>query len=223
MDTHIESSPTLQVEHSSFWVENLILQPQFFFFYYISQQRESCGIISRPDQSALLKQYENFVLEFKQSFGEFKKQEMNLMNANVNKGDNSSDTTKKLFAQNLIYNKANQSDHFQERLADPIQDGVSGRVMMDNLPDLIIQYIQLSKKCSDRPELLQSEAQLPVLASLIHHQTLSSPTGPPPREEPIQLRGNHHLTPTKRAHQQETQLCLYCSQAGHFIGDCLAK
>ncbi|XP_004440559.1 PREDICTED: zinc finger CCHC domain-containing protein 16 [Ceratotherium simum simum] len=194
-----------------------------FFFDYLYQQMESCGVISGPDQSTLLKQYENFVLEFQQSFGELTKEKMN----HLDKGDNSSQqdaTTFQLLAQNLSNNETNQSDHFQEGLADPIQDEVSGTDMMDNLPDLITQCIQLDKKRSDRPELLQSEAQLPKLASLIHHQALSSPTGLSPKEESIQLRGSQlPLTPAKRARQQETRLCLYCSQSGHFTRDCLAK
>ncbi|XP_059994588.1 retrotransposon Gag-like protein 4 [Lagenorhynchus albirostris] len=174
-------------------------------------------------QSALLKQYENFVLELQQSFGEPTKQEMNpLMNAKVDKRDNFSQqdaTTFQLLAQNLRYNETNQSDHFQEELADSIQAEVNGTDLMDNLPDLITQCIQLDKQRSDRPELLQPEAQIPVLASLI-----SNPTGPPPKEDPIQLRGSQlPLTPAKRARQQETQSCLYCSQAGHFTRDCLAK
>ncbi|KAL2768285.1 retrotransposon Gag-like protein 4 [Daubentonia madagascariensis] len=198
------------------------------FFDYLSQQLGSCGVISGPDQSTWLKQYENFVLEFQQSFSEPTKQEMNpLMNTRVGKGDNSSQqytTTCQLFAQNLSCHETNQSGQFQEGLADPIQDEESVTDMMDNLPDLITQCIQLDKKHSDRPELLQSETQLPMLASLIHHQALSSPTGLPPIEEPIQLRGGQPpLTPAKRARQQETQLCLYCSQAGHFTRDCLAK
>ncbi|XP_066879982.1 retrotransposon Gag-like protein 4 [Kogia breviceps] len=179
-------------------------------------------------QSALLKQYENFVLELQQSFGEPTKQEMNpLVNAKVDKRDNFSQqdaTTFQLLAQNQRYNETNQSDHFQEELADSIQAEVSGTDLMDNLPDLITQCIQLDKQRSDRPELLQSEAQIPVLASLIHHQALSNPTGPLPKEDPIQLRGSQPpLTPAKRARQQETQSCLYCSQAGHFTRDCLAK
>ncbi|MBZ3879766.1 Zinc finger CCHC domain-containing protein 16 [Sciurus carolinensis] len=187
------------------------------FFDYLSQQMESCGIISGSDQSTILKQHENFVLDFQQSFGEPMKQEMNpLMNTKVDKGDNPS--------QSLTYNETNLSDQFQEKLPDPIQDEDSVVDMMNNLPDLIIQCIQLDKKHNDRPELLQSETQLPMLASLIHHQSLSSSTGLPSREEPIQLRGGQlPLTPAKRTRQQETQLCLYCSQADHFTRDCLAK
>ncbi|XP_023104977.1 retrotransposon Gag-like protein 4 [Felis catus] len=194
-----------------------------FFLNYLAQQMESCGVISGPNQSTLLKQYEKFVFEFQQSFGEPTKQETDPMN----KEDNSSQqnaSTFNLLAQNLSCNETNQSDHFQEGLADPIQDEVSDTDMMDNLPDLITQCIQLDKKRSDRPELLQSETQLPVLASLIQHQPFSSPTDVSAKEEPIQLRGSQPpLTPAKRARQQEAQLCLYCSQAGHFTRDCLAK
>ncbi|XP_040324360.1 retrotransposon Gag-like protein 4 [Herpailurus yagouaroundi] len=194
-----------------------------FFLNYLAQHMESCGVISGPNQSTLLKQYEKFVFEFQQSFGEPTKQETDPMN----KEDNSSQqnaSTFNLLAQNLSCNETNQSDHFQEGLADSIQDEVSDTDMMDNLPDLITQCIQLDKKRSDRPELLQSETQLPVLASLIQHQPFSSPTDVSAKEEPIQLRGSQPpLTPAKRARQQEAQLCLYCSQAGHFTRDCLAK
>ncbi|XP_008585787.1 PREDICTED: zinc finger CCHC domain-containing protein 16 [Galeopterus variegatus] len=198
------------------------------FFDYLSQQMESYGVISGADQSTMLKQYENFVLEFQKQFCEPTKQEMNsLVNAKVEKGDNSSqqDTTAfRLLAQNLSCNEISQNDQFQEGLANPIQDEESVTDMMDNLPDLITQCIQLDKKRSDRPELLQSETQLPMLASLIHNQALSSPTCLLPKEEPIQLRGGQPpLTPAKRARQQETKLCLYCNQAGHFTRDCLAK
>ncbi|CAK6450236.1 unnamed protein product [Pipistrellus nathusii] len=197
------------------------------FFDHLSQQMESCGIISRSEQNALLKQYENFVLEFQQSFGESKRQEINpLVNANVDEGDNSSQQDATIFqplSQNPSCNKTNESDHFQEGLPEPIQDEVSGTDMMDNLPDLITQCIQLDRKHSDKPELLQSEPPLPVLSSLIHYQTLSSPSCPSSKEH-IQLRGSQPpLTPAKRARQQETQLCLYCSQADHFTRDCLAK
>uniref|UniRef100_A0A8C8Y9A0 Retrotransposon Gag like 4 n=1 Tax=Panthera leo TaxID=9689 RepID=A0A8C8Y9A0_PANLE len=194
-----------------------------FFLNYLAQQMESCGVISGPNQSTLLKQYEKFVFEFQQSFGEPTKQETDPMN----KEDNSSQqnaSTFNLLAQNLSCNETAQRDHFQEELADSIQDEVSDTDMMGNLPDLITQCIQLDKKRSDRPELLQSETQLPVLASLIQHQPFSSPTDVSAKEEPIQLRGSQPpLTPAKRARQQEAQLCLYCSQAGHFTRDCLAK
>ncbi|XP_027464405.2 retrotransposon Gag-like protein 4 [Zalophus californianus] len=195
-----------------------------FFFDYLSQQMESCGIISGPNQSTLLKQYENFVLEFQQSFGEPTKQEIDPLNKKDHSSSQKHASTFQLLAQNLSCNETNLSGNFQEGLADSIQDEVSGTDMMDNLPDLITQCIQLDKKQSDRPELLQSETQLPMLASMIHPQAFSSPTDLPPKEEPIQLRGSQPpLTPAKRALQQEAQLCLYCSQAGHFTRDCLAK
>ncbi|XP_022380060.1 retrotransposon Gag-like protein 4 [Enhydra lutris kenyoni] len=194
-----------------------------FFFDYLSQQMESCGVIFGPDQSTQQKQYENFVFEFQQSFGMPTKQEIDPLNKEDNSSQQDASTFQHL-AQNLSYNETSQSDHFQEGLADSIQDDLSGTDMMDNLPDLITQCIQLDKKRSERPELLQSETQLPVLDSLIHHQAFSIPTDLPPKEEPIQLRGSQPpLTPAKRAHQQEAQLCLYCSQAGHFTRDCLAK
>uniref|UniRef100_A0A8C3WUH3 Retrotransposon Gag like 4 n=1 Tax=Catagonus wagneri TaxID=51154 RepID=A0A8C3WUH3_9CETA len=198
-----------------------------FIFNHLSQQVASCGVIPGPDQSALLKQKENFVLEFQQSFGELTKQEMKSLVSKVDKGDKFSlqdTTTFQLLSQNLRYNETSQSRHFQEEFADPIQAEVSGTDMMDNLPDLITQCIQVDKKRSDRPELLQSEAQIPMLASLIHHQTLSRATGPSPKEDPVKLRGSQPpLTPAKRARQQETHSCLYCSQSGHFTKDCLAK
>ncbi|KAM6143295.1 LOW QUALITY PROTEIN: retrotransposon Gag-like protein 4 [Erethizon dorsatum] len=198
------------------------------FSDYLSQQIENFGVCSEFDQSTPLKQNENFVLDFQQSSGEPIKQEMNpLMNAKVDKGDNTSQwdvTTFQFLSQNLSCNETNHRKKFHERLSDPIQDEKIVTGMMGNLPDLIIQCIQLDKKCNDKPELLQSEAQLPVLASLNHHQSLSRYTGPPAKEELIQLRGGQlPLTPAKRARQQETQLCLYCSQAGHFTRDCLAK
>ncbi|XP_007954138.1 retrotransposon Gag-like protein 4 [Orycteropus afer afer] len=198
-----------------------------FFFDYISQQVERCGVLAGSDQSTLLKQYENFVFEFQQSFGKPTKQEMNsLANAKVDKGDDSFPkcATLQLLAQKMNCNEIILSDQLQEGLADPMQKEVSGTDMIENLPDLITQCIQLDRKHSNRPELLQSEAQLPRLPSLIHHQYQSRPTGPPTKEEPIQLRGGQlPLTPAKRARQQETQLCLYCSQPGHVTKDCLAK
>ncbi|XP_003801225.1 retrotransposon Gag-like protein 4 [Otolemur garnettii] len=197
------------------------------FFDYLSQQLGSCGVMSGPDQGTLLKQYENFVLEFQRSFGDSTKQEMNpLMNTKVDKGNNSfqqDTTTFQLFAQNLSSHETNQSGQFQEGLADPIQHEKDITDMMDNLPDLITQCIQLDKKHSNRPELLQSGNQLSVRDPLIHHQALSSSIGLPPKEEPIQQRSQPPLTPAKRARQQEIQLCLYCSQSGHFTRDCLAK
>ncbi|XP_072811885.1 retrotransposon Gag-like protein 4 [Vicugna pacos] len=296
MENYTESPPTLQVEHSSLWAENLNPQPHMwhlteknpalrdqlmpalatpvmpvpcslehlsqshddpaslsgllaqvttssttfkitnpaddahvkFSFDYLPQQMEVCGVVSGPDESALLKQYENFVPDFQQSFGEPTKQEMNpLVNAKVDKENSFSQqdaTTFQLLAQNLRYNEPDQSDHLQEGLGDSIQDEMSGTDMINNLPDLIIQCIQLDKKRSNRPELLPSEAQTSMLASLVHHQALFSPRGPPSKEDPIQLRRSQlPLTPAKRARQQETQLCLYCGQAGHFTRDCLAK
>ncbi|VFV42829.1 zinc finger cchc domain-containing [Lynx pardinus] len=92
-----------------------------FFLNYLAQQMESCGVISGPNQSTLLKQYEKFVFEFQQPFDEPTKQETGPMN----KEDNSSQqnaSTFNLLAQNLSCNETNQSDHFQEGLADSIQD-----------------------------------------------------------------------------------------------------
>ncbi|KAG8510660.1 Retrotransposon Gag-like protein 4 [Galemys pyrenaicus] len=197
------------------------------FFDCLSQQMEKCGVTSGSDPSSLLKQSENIVLEFQASSSEPIKQEINpLMKAKIDKGDSSQQDaiTFQLLAQNPSRNETNQCDYFQEGLVDPIQDEVSGKDMMDNLPDLITQCIQLDKKHSDRPELLQTEDQLSRLPSHMHYQALSSPTEPPSNEEIIQLRGSQSpLTPAKRARQQEAHLCLYCSQAGHITRDCLAK
>ncbi|XP_053436473.1 retrotransposon Gag-like protein 4 [Nycticebus coucang] len=198
------------------------------FFDYLSQQLQSCGVMSGPDQGTLLKQYENLVLAFQGSFGDSTKQEMNLlMNTKVDKGNNSFQqdmTTFQPFAQNLSSHETSQSGQFQEGLADPIQDENNITDMIDNLPDLITQCIQLDKKHSNRPELLQSGNQLSAQDPLIHHQAFSSPISLLPKEEPIQQRGiQPPLTPAKRARQQEIQLCLYCSQSGHFTRDCLAK
>ena len=150
-----------------------------------------------------------------------------LVNTKIDKEDNFSQqnaSTFHLLAQNLRYDGFNQSDHFREDLADPTQDEVSGPDLLDNLPDLITQCIQLDKKHSDWPELLESEVQIPWLAPWIHHQALSNSIGPAPKEDRIQLRGSQPpLTPAKRALQQEVQACLYCSQAGHLTLDCLAK
>nr|XP_019811013.1 PREDICTED: zinc finger CCHC domain-containing protein 16 [Bos indicus] len=196
------------------------------------QQKESASqLVQVPGNhqlSPLLKQNENFLPKFQQSFDEPTKQEMNrLVNTKVDKEDNFSQqnaSTSHLLAQNLRYDGFNQSDHFQEELADPTQDEVSGPDLLDNLPDLITQCIQLDKKHSEWPELLESEVQMPVLARWIHHQAFSNPTGPAPKEDHIQLRGSQPpLTPAKRARQQEVQACLYCSQAGHVTLDCLAK
>jgi len=96
---------------------------------------------------------------------------------------------------------------------------------MDNLPDLIItQCIQLNKKYSDQPELLQSEDQIPGLAPQIHLQAFSNPTGPAPKKDPIQLKGSQPShTPAKRARQQKIQAFLSWSHAGQFTVDKLAK
>ncbi|KAM8753144.1 LOW QUALITY PROTEIN: retrotransposon Gag-like protein 4 [Rhynchonycteris naso] len=169
------------------------------FLYYIFQQMEGCGVISRFDQSVLLK-YENFVLEFQKSFGESKKNCMNpLVNAKFNKRDDFSqqDTTSFSFLlKNLSCNKTNQCDHFQG-LVDLIQDEINGTNMLENLPHLVTPCIQLDRKHSHRPELLQSQAQLPVLASLIYHQAIFSPTCPSSRKE-LTLQGSQPLlTPDK--------------------------
>lgn len=136
-----------------------------------------------------------------------------LVNTKIDKEDNVSqqdDTTFQLLPENLRYDESSQSDHFQEELADPIQDEVSGPDLMDNIPDLVItQCIQLRKKCSNQPELLPS---------------FSNSTEPAPKEDPIQLQANEPpLTLVKRAHQQKIQACLYFSHAGQFTIDCLAK
>ena len=108
-------------------------------------------------QNALLKQYK-FLLEFQQSFGVPTQQEMNpLVHTKVEKEDNlfqMDSTTFQLLAQNLGYDESNQSDHFQEELADSTEDEVSGPDLMDNFLDLITQCILLDKKPSDWPELL---------------------------------------------------------------------
>ena len=149
-----------------------------------------------------------------QSFGEPTKQKMNpLVNTKVDREANFSQqdaTTFQLLPKNLRDDESNQSDHFQEELADSIQDEISGPDLMDNLPDLvIIQCIQLGKKHNDQPELLPS---------------FSNSTEPAPKEDPIQLQASEPpLTPVKRAHQQKTKACLYCSHAGQFTIDCLAK
>ncbi|XP_040855348.1 retrotransposon Gag-like protein 4 [Ochotona curzoniae] len=196
-------------------------------FDYISQQIENCRVTSGPNQNAMLKQYENFVFEFQQSFGKPTKQELNpLLNAQVVKRNTSSQqdtTTPHLLASNPSCNEADQSDLFQEGLPVPmlVEESVTD---MDNLPDLITQCIQLEKERNHRPEILQSQTQQPMLASSIHHEALSCSLIPSTKEEPIQLRvGQLPLTPAKRARQQDTQLCLYCSQSGHFTRDCLAK
>ena len=119
-------------------------------------------------------------------------------------------TTLQFLPKNLRYDESNQSDHFQEELADSIQDEVSGPDLMDNLPELFItQCIQLGKKHSGQQELL------PIFSN-------STETGP--KEDPIQLQASEPpLTPVKRAHQQKIQAYLYWSHAGQFTIDCLAK
>ena len=119
-------------------------------------------------------------------------------------------TTFQLLPKNLRDDESNQSDHFQKELADSIQDEVSGPDLMDNLPDLVItQCIQLGKKHNDQPELLPS---------------FFNSTEPTPKEDPIQLQASEPpLTPVKQAHQKKIQACLYCSHAGQFTIDCLAK
>lgn len=80
-----------------------------------------------------------------------------LVNTKIDKEDNVSqqdDTTFQLLPENLRYDESSQSDHFQEELADPIQDEVSGPDLMDNFLDLITQCILLDNKPSDWPELL---------------------------------------------------------------------
>ncbi|XP_055981617.1 retrotransposon Gag-like protein 4 [Sorex fumeus] len=193
------------------------------FFDHKSQQMESCQIISGPYQSALMKQNEKYILEF---LCEPTNREVNsLENIKVDKGDNPQQDAIifKHLAQNLSSNETNQRDHFQEELPDSIEKKVSGTGIMDNLPDLITQCIQLDKKYSDKPELLQSGTQLPMLSSLVCSQAIYNPKDSC-KENSIQLHGGHPLrTPVKRAHQQETHLCLYCSQSDHFTRDCLAK
>ena len=113
-----------------------------------------------------------------------------LVNTKIDKEDNVSqqdDTTFQLLPENLRCDESSQSDHFQEELADPIQDEVSGPYLMDKLPELITQCIQLDNKHSDWPDFLESEVQMPVLARWIHHQAFFNPTGPSPKEDPIQL------------------------------------
>ncbi|KAM4819172.1 retrotransposon Gag-like protein 4 [Thomomys bottae] len=195
------------------------------FCDFPSHQIQRCGIMSGSDRSTLLRQYENFVLEFQKSFDEPMQQEMNpLLNAGTDKENNSHLDAASFQNSTMNCNDTNQSNQFQEGSAGPIQDKSSITDMMNNLPDLITQCIQLDKKYNDKPELLQSETQVPELPFLIYHKSFSRPTGPPSKEDCAQHRGGQPpLTPAKRARQQETQLCLYCSQAGHFTEDCLAK
>ncbi|XP_050997615.1 retrotransposon Gag-like protein 4 [Acomys russatus] len=196
------------------------------FFDYLSQQMQSCDIMSESHQRNILKQYENFVLEFQQSFGERTKQEMTPpMNMKVDKRDNSQQdaTTSQVLGQNLSYSETNQSNQIQKGQAEATHDEEITDIM-GNLPDLITQCIQLDKKHKDRPELLQSECHVPVFASTNHSQSFLSPISLLSKEEPKQFQGAQlPVTPAKRARQQETPLCLYCSQAGHFTRDCLAK
>ena len=136
-----------------------------------------------------------------------------LVNTNVDKEDNYSKkdvTTLQLLAWNLWCDESNQSDHFQEDLADSTEDEVSGPDLKDNIPDLVMtQCIQFGKKRSDQPELLPS---------------FTNRTQPAPMEDPIQLQGiETPFTPIRRAHQRKIQACLYCSHAGQFPIDCLDK
>ena len=136
-----------------------------------------------------------------------------LVNTKVDREDNISqqdDTTFQLLPENLRYDESSQSDHFQEELADSIQDEVSDPDLMDNLPKLVMtQCIKLGKKCSDQPDLLPS---------------FSNHTQPASNEDPTHLQGSETpLIPIKRAHRQKIQACLYCSHGGQFTTDCLAK
>ncbi|CAH6780259.1 retrotransposon Gag-like protein 4 [Phodopus roborovskii] len=191
------------------------------FFDYLSQQMQNCDIVSESNQRHLLKQYENFILELKQSFGEPMKQEIiPPVNVQVDSEDGSlQDTTFQPLAQNLSYSETSQSNQFQNRQANSTHDEEITDIM-GNLPDLITQCIQLDKKYKDRPELLQTEGQVPMFSSPNHLSTMA----PPPKDEFKPFQGvQMPVTPAKRARQQETQLCLYCSQAGHFTRECLAK
>ncbi|XP_035305600.1 retrotransposon Gag-like protein 4 [Cricetulus griseus] len=196
------------------------------FFDYLSQQVQSCDIVSESNQSHLLKQYENFILELKQSIGEPMKEEISpLMNVKNDSRDNSQQDapTFQGLAQNMSYSETSQSDQFQNRQDDPTHDEEITDIM-GNLPDLITQCIQLDKKHKDRPELLQTESQVPMFSSTNHHQSFLGLMGPLPKDELKPFQGAQMpVTPAKRARQQETQLCLYCSQAGHFTRECLAK
>ncbi|XP_032759931.1 retrotransposon Gag-like protein 4 [Rattus rattus] len=193
------------------------------FFDYLSQQMQNSDVLSESTQSNLLKQYENFVLEFQKSFGEPMIQETTPpMNAMVDKSDISPQdaTTSQVHAPNLSYSETDQRDQLQ---ADSTHDEEITDIM-DNLPDLITQCIQLDKKHKDRPELLQSESHVPMVASPNRSQSFFSPIRPLPKDGLKPMQGAHlPVTPAKRARQQETQLCLYCNQAGHFTRDCLAK
>ncbi|KAL6041400.1 hypothetical protein STEG23_026191 [Scotinomys teguina] len=196
------------------------------FVDYLSQQMQSCDIVSESNQSNLLKQYENFVLELQQSYGEPMKQETTPpINVKVDSRDNSHQdaTTSQVFAQTLSDSETSQCEQLQKGQADPTHDEEITDII-GNLPDLITQCIQLDKDHKDRPELLKSESQVPMFASTTQHQSFLRPKGPLSKDESKQFQGTQPpLTPAKRARQQETQLCLYCSQAGHFTRECLAK
>ncbi|CAO2622782.1 Retrotransposon Gag-like protein 4 [Lemmus lemmus] len=197
------------------------------FFDYLSQHMQSCDVVSESNQSNLLKQYENLVLELEQSFGEPMKQEITLpMNVKVDSRDNNQEdaTAFQVLTQNLSYSETSQSNKFRKGQTEPAQDEEITDIM-SNLPDLVTQCIQLDKKYKDRPELLQSESHVPMFSSTSnHHQSFLSPMGLQPKDGPRQIQGAQlPVTPAKRARQQETQLCLYCSQSGHFTRECLAK
>ncbi|KAI4554855.1 hypothetical protein MJG53_020154 [Ovis ammon polii x Ovis aries] len=126
-----------------------------------------------------------------------------LVNTKVDKEDSvlqQVDTTFQLLPEYLRYDESSQSDHFQEDVADSIQDEVSGPDLKDNIPELVMtQCIQFGKKRSDQPELLPS---------------FTNSTQPAPMEDPIQLQGSETpFTPIRRAHQRKIQACLYCSHA----------
>ncbi|XP_075394253.1 retrotransposon Gag-like protein 4 [Tenrec ecaudatus] len=192
-----------------------------YFIDYISQQVKKCEALPGSDQSISQKQYENLLLEFPEVFAEHTGHERGpLLNAEMDKGDGS---LQQVLAPNIKCREAILSDPLQEGLADPIQEEVSASETMENLPDLITQCMQLERKRSNRPELLQSGVQIPSLDSPLHPY-ISTLTGPPAKKASVQLRGGQlPLTPAKRARQQETKLCLYCSQPNHFTKDCLAK
>ncbi|XP_060230488.1 retrotransposon Gag-like protein 4 [Meriones unguiculatus] len=195
------------------------------FFDYLSQQMQSCDIISESNRRNLLKQYEKFVHEFQQSLVKPAKQEMTPpMNVKIDKRDNSQqDATFQVLDQNLSCSETIQGNPFQMGQSGPTHDEEITDII-GNLPDLITQCIHLDKKHKDRPELLQSECHLPMFASTNHHESSLIPVSPLPKDEPKQFQGAQiPITPAKRALQQETQLCLHCNQAGHFTRDCLAK
>lgn len=129
---------------------------------------------SLPTLSPELKQ-EKFLLGL-QSFGEPTKQKMNpLVNTKVDKEDNVSqqdDTTFQLLPEYLRYDESSQSDHFQEDVADSIQDEVSGQIWRTISQNLswLCSVFSSSKKRSDQPELLPS---------------FTNSTQPAPMEDPI--------------------------------------